>query len=74
MFAAFPGPCRAACSGRLGDDRLGREDVFAIDAAFCSAEGVTIVGSGMPALTRSVQLTGLDVDALTRPQASADLC
>ena len=27
---------------------------FAIDAAFCSAERVTIVGSVMPALTRSV--------------------
>ena len=39
---------------------------FAIDAAFCSAERVTIVGSVMPAFTRSVDLAGVDVQALAR--------
>ena len=39
---------------------------FAIDAAFCSAERVTIVGSVMPALTRSVDLARVDVQALAR--------
>ena len=39
---------------------------FAIDAAFWSAERVTIVGSMMPALTRSSTSPRVDVQALAR--------
>jgi hypothetical protein len=39
--------------GLVGDDGLGGEEQPAIDAAFCSAERVTLAGSMMPAANRS---------------------
>ena len=36
---------------------------FAIDAAFCSAERVTMVGSPIPLLSKVLDLAGLDVQA-----------
>ena len=43
---------------------------FAIEAAFCSAERVTIVGSMMPALTRVFDLVRVDVRRPARCRAS----
>ena len=67
-------PCRPACrracrpapafSGASATIASVVRMFFAIDAAFCSAERVTIVGSMIPALTRSTYLAGVDVQAL----------
>ena len=42
--------------------------IAAIDAAFCSAARVTLAGSMMPALIRSVDLAGRGVQARSRPR------
>ena len=44
---------RGVLLGLVDDDRLGGEESAAIDAAFCSAERVTLAASMTPALNRS---------------------